>query len=457
MADFEIKANQLMNVSSQFSNIQKSIKNISSEANRVLRQTRGSITAKIGAALQRTVVCANINNCANDMGNLSKGLSEAVQYYLAYEKNVLNKTFGKAVKIKKSSSVKSKWEQFKEDFGKKVKGVSKAVQKKVNDIKSTVKNTAQKLWNGLKSGATKAWDFMKDTAGNIKDSFVSAYNYLKDSYNDHGWVYKAVQYGKAAISIVGSTAAIVGAVASMLGSGGLSTPAAIATIIYSANSIANSVTDISNVANENYDEVGKVNWLKTGLADAGGWVGKQLGNEDLGEAIGTGVYYAGSLYTMVSNLSNAVDRTKQVDSVKFSDAWNSAKKLGGEQINVGKLMTTDVNQLRLQYTLLKKSQDYKALFDYAGNVKTYYTAFKASVDFGFDAGEGIHDVINVATGQDNSNAVVDWYRGATKSNPAVDTYKDVKGAYDDSKDIWDTVSNLYKAQRLTSTRSLKAR
>lgn len=449
MADFEVRANQLSDVASQLNSIQKSIKSVSSQVNSVLRQTRGSITARIGAALQRTVVCANINNCATDMKNLSQGLSEAVQYYIAYEKNVYNKTFGKTVKVK-SKSIKNKWEQFKDTISDKVKGISKAVKEKVENIKSAVKNTAKKLWEGIKDTASKTWDFVKDTAGKVKDNFVTAYNYLKDSYNEHGWVYKAVQYGKAAVKIVGSTAAIVTAVASIFGSGGLSTPAAIATIIYSGNDIINSIADISNVANGNYDDVGNVNALKNLLADAGGWVGEKLGNEDLGEAIGTGVYYAGSLYTMFSNVSNAVDRTKQVDSVKIGDAWNSAKKLGGEQINVGKLMTTDINQLKLQYSLLKKSQDYKALFDYAGNVKTYYTALKTSVDFAFDAGEGIQDVVNVATNQNNSNSFVDWYKNLNKGNAVSNTYDSVTGAYNDTKDIIDTIGDWYKAYRITS-------
>lgn len=455
MADFEVRADQLRNVASQLNNIQRSISKVSSEANSVLRQTRGSITARIGAALQRTVVCANINNCANDMKNLSQGLSEAVQYYIAYEKNVYNKTFGKTVKVK-SKSLKNKWEQFKDTISDKVKGISKAVKEKVENIKSKVKSTAQKLWEGIKDTASKTWDFVKDTAGKVKDNFVTAYNYLKDSYNEHGWVYKVVEYGKAAVSIVGNVAATAVAIASILGTGGLSTPAAVATIVYSLTGLADDITDIVNIAKGNYDDVGNVNYAKTAMAGIGSWIGEALGNEDIGEAIGTGVYYAGSLYTAFANLSNSIGKAKQVDSVKISDAFDSAKKLGAEQINIGKIMTTDINQLKLQFALLKKSQDYKPLFDFIGNMTTYNATLQKAVDFGFDASEAGIDVLNVATNGEFSSSFVDWYKNATKGNAVSNTYDSVTGAYDDTKDTFELITNLFKAYRISS-KAVKAK
>lgn len=442
MADFEVRADQLKNAASQFNNIQRSISKVSSEVSSVLKQTRGSITARIGAALQRTVVCANINNCATDMKNLSQGLSEAVQYYIAYEKNVYNKTFGKTVKVK-SKSIKNKWEQFKDTISDKVKGISKAVKEKVENIKSAVKNTAKKLWEGIKDTASKTWDFVKDTAGNIKDGFVNAYNYLKDSYNEHGWVYKAVQYGKAAITIIGSTAAIVTAVASIAGSGGLSTPAAIATIIYSLNSINNSFTDISNVYNDNYDKVGNVNWMKERMADVGGWVGEKLGNEDIGRAIGTGVYHVGSLYTVVANLNNTFQGVKQVDSVKTGDVLNGVKKLGKENFYI-----SDIPQWKYQVAMLKTVDDYKPLFDFAGNAKVYSKAFLDTVDFAFGVGEAGIDVYNVATDGNVSSGAVDVYNNVKDGGPVIKTYKDIKGAYKDVKDTGKSISDSYKAYKI---------
>lgn len=446
MADFEIKANQIMNVSSQLSDIQKSVSKISAEASSILRQTRGSITARISAALQRTVVCNNINKCATDMANLSNGLSDAVQYYLAYEKNVLNKTFGKAVKIKSKNSKKSKWEQFKEDVKKKVKGISKAVVKKAKEVKSKIKNAAKKLWEGTKKAASKTWDFIKDTAGNIKDNFVNAYNYIKKNYNEKGWIYEAVQYGKAIVSIAANTAAIVGAVASILGTGGLSTPAAIATIIYGFNGLANSFTDVYNLHQNNFDALGQTNYLKSFLAGTGEWVGEKLGNEKIGKAIGTGIYYAGSLYTTFANLSNSIDKAKQIDNVKVGDAFKSAKQMSKDNV-FGKIMTTDFRQVKLQTALLKTSKEYKAFFDFGKNLEVYSQAFGKAISFAFDISEAGIDVTNTATGLDLSSNIADTYDKVT-GNPVQETYDGVKGTYDNIKDTYKLISNLVKASRL---------
>lgn len=435
MADFEINIQKLNEASNQMGQIQSELYRISSEVGSVFNKTRGVISVRIGAALLRSSTCTNINNCAVDMKNMRKAISDAVYYYRAYEKNVYDKTYGKAVKSRakntSSSKKKSLKEKLKDAFNSGVKAIKKGAKKVANKIKKTAKS----VWNGIKDGFSKGWNKIKDTAGKIKKGFSDAIDYIKQNYNEHGVFYKIAQYGKAAVSIVGSTAAIAGAVASLIGTGGLSTPAAIATIIYSVNGIANSVTDVVNVANKNYDQVGKTNYLKQGLADAGGWLGGQLGNEQLGEALGTGVYYAGSLYTTFSNLSNSIDKAKQVDSVKLSDAIDSAKKLGAEQISVKELMTTDVNQLRLEMSLLKNSQDYKALFDYADNAKTYISTLGKVVDFTFDTGDAVNEVYNVATGSEGKLGLLEWYSNKTSGNAVSNTYDGISGAVDDTKDI----------------------
>lgn len=437
MADFEVRANQLSDVASQLNSIQKSIKSVSSQVNSVLRQTRGSITARIGAALQRTVVCANINNCATDMKNLSQGLNEAVQYYLAYEKNVYNKTFGKTVKVK-SKSLKNKWEQFKDTISDKVKGISKAVKEKVENIKSAVKNTAKKLWEGIKDTASKTWDFVKDTAGKVKDNFVTAYNYLKNSYNEHGWVYDVVQYGKAAIKIVGGVATIVTSVASTLATGGLSTPAAVVSVIYGLNEITNGVADIVNVASDNYDKVGEVDLLKTVLGEAGGAVGELLGNEDVGRAIGEGVYNVGKIYVAAANIKVAVDKINGSKTVDFGDAWDSAKDLGGKQVSVKEIMTTDIGDLKKGYDNLKTAGEYKAFFDWNSRAKDYVDVVLDTAGVTFDSGDAAYEFYNDLTGSESSNAAISWYNDQTAPG-AVD---EVTGAYSDVNKIKESLKTF---------------
>ncbi|MBQ2903318.1 MAG: hypothetical protein IJE48_02860 [Clostridia bacterium] len=407
MADFEIKAKQISSVASQLSSIQKQIKSISSEASSVLKQTRGSITARIGAALQRTVVCNNINKCATDMKNLSQGLNEAVQYYLAYERNVYNKTFGKPVKVK-SKSIKNKWEQFKDNLEEKITGFSNAVKKKANEVVNKVKETGKKLWEGTKNLANKTWNFIKDTAGNIKDGFVDAYNYLKDSYNEHGWVYDVLQYGKAAVKVFGGAVMVAAGIVSLAGSGGLSAPASIASIVYGFNDMLNGFTDVANVASDNYDKVDKVDYLKDALTTAGGWVGEKLGNEELGEAIGGGVYNVGKIYVAIANIKEAVTNINQGTASNMDDVFNSMKNYGKN---------------------VKTTKDINVISAWKTRTLEYVDVMADTADATTDSVDAIYEFYNDTTSSDANNGFIDWYNKNTKDTAPSEVskfYKDIK-------------------------------
>lgn len=451
MADFEIKLAQLTTASSEFDKIQREINNISQQVGSVMRSVRSSIRANLNFSQTKKTLCSNIDNCATDMSQLSKGIRQAVQYYMGHEKNVAEKTFGKTVKVSTKnteSKDKSILEKLKEGFSNAVIGTTKAIKKTAKKVTSGVKKIAKKAWDGIKTGAEKTWGFVKNTAGTIKDGYVTIFNYLKDTYNNKGWFYDVVQYGKSAVSIAANVATAVVAIASIAGSGGLSTPAAVATIIYSVNGISNSIADIVNVATDNHDKVGGVNFLKTGLSGVGGWIGDKLGNEKIGEIIGTGAYYAGSVYTMVANIKNAIAKTKQIDKVKFKDAYESVKKLGSEKVSVSKIMTTDIGKLKVQSALMKKVPEYKDFFNFVDNMKQYKNVLKDAVEIGVSSGSSLHELINIATDQDTKNPLIEYYNEATKENPVKEAYSGVKGAYENVKDTIENISDLYKAIQL---------
>lgn len=54
-------------------------------------------------------------------------------------------------------------------------------------------------------------------------------------------------------------------------------------IITAGNDIINGASDIVYASNEQYDMVGKTNFLKDKLVENGGIIGEQLGNKELGE------------------------------------------------------------------------------------------------------------------------------------------------------------------------------
>lgn len=448
MADFEINTNKLNVTADNFDKIQRELRSISSHANSVIRSTRWSIVSKMSAALSRGVVCANINNCANDMSNLSRGLRQATQFYLAYEKNVQSKSFGKAVRIGKSkSSSTQKEENWWERLKKGVNDFGNSVRKGADKVISKVKQAGKSLYNGLVNGAKKTWDFIKDTSGKIKDSFVNTYNYLKENYNNHGIVYDIIEYGKAGIKIIGGVASVVAAGASLFFSAGMSTPLALATLAYGVNGITNGIADIVNVKKDNYDKVGNFNLLKDTLSSAGSWVGEKLGNEDVGEAVGKAVYYAGSIYTIVGNIGNAVDKVKQLDPVKLKDAIKSANEFGKMPITKD-FFFTDIGYLKWN---IGKVEAYKPFFDYISNASTYASAGDKILSTIMTSGKGVQEVYNTVTGKDYSNPVLNAYDYATSDNPYSQA-KEVIGVKDDVKDTWENIKNMYGVYKILSSK-----
>lgn len=93
MTDFEVSIDKLIGLADDFDKIHNDLKSISSQANNAIRSTRWSIISKISAALSRSAVCTNINNCANDMKNLSSALSYIAEIYERNEKGIMEKNF----------------------------------------------------------------------------------------------------------------------------------------------------------------------------------------------------------------------------------------------------------------------------------------------------------------------------------------------------------------------------
>lgn len=92
MTDFEVKIDELIGTADSFDKIRNDLQKISSQANGVIRSTRATVISKISAALSRSVICTNINNCAIDMANLSSCLKNVAKIYEKYEENIKDKT-----------------------------------------------------------------------------------------------------------------------------------------------------------------------------------------------------------------------------------------------------------------------------------------------------------------------------------------------------------------------------
>lgn len=131
-------------------------------------------------------------------------------------------------------------------------------------------------------------DNVSDFGSAVKTSVSNVVSAAKKSYQNHGTMYDAVEYGKAALKIGKGVVKIAGAVAAI--STGVGIPIAICGIISAGNDIINAGTDIANVALDQYDEVGKTNYLKDLLKKNGRELGEMLGNKNAGEKFGELAY-----------------------------------------------------------------------------------------------------------------------------------------------------------------------
>ena len=156
--------------------------------------------------------------------------------------------------------------------------------------------TSETLCDGVKQAVVskkKGWfsklkDDVSDFGSAVKTSVSNVVSAAKKSYQNHGTMYDVVEYGKGAVKIGKSIVKIAGAVAACSTVAGI--PVALCIITSAGNDIASASADIVHVARDEYDEVGKTNYLKDLLKKNGGELGEMLGNKKAGEKFGELAY-----------------------------------------------------------------------------------------------------------------------------------------------------------------------
>lgn len=114
---------------------------------------------------------------------------------------------------------------------------------------------------------------------------------IKKSYDEKGFVYKALQYGKSAVKVGAGVVKIAGAVALVAGSGGAALPVAACITLSACNNIYNGMMDATYTYTGDYNKVGNTNALKDFLVKQGRETGEILfGDEKLGEKMGSWAY-----------------------------------------------------------------------------------------------------------------------------------------------------------------------
>ena len=293
-----------------------------------------------------------------------------------------------------NSTAKS-FERLEKDLASKDPASFKRPEKKelddvIFDVGVAVKKTAQKVKKKIQETADTIYTVVQD---------------VKENYEEHGWVYDAVQYGKAVLKCASGVKKIVLGVGSLIGSGGLSTPVSVLMVISGCNDVYNSIMDVTYVATDNYDMVG-TDALEEKMKEAGGIVGGWLGNEEAGEDVGQIIYYGMDLVTTLVSLDASLDKVKQLPSVNVGQLGNELREIGN--LDVSHIFTTDVEALK--YELKLASYTFKSTTDFVKNVKALGDVGKEA----FSVGKVINDMIQTPlhTGN-NHNPVIDFYDNVT--------------------------------------------
>lgn len=165
---------------------------------------------------------------------------------------------------------------------------------------------------------------VKKTYGNVKKATKDCISWAKKSYKEHGAVYKAIQYGKAALKVGKAVVKIAGAVGTI--ATGVGVPIALLSIVSAGNDILNAVNDTAYVATGQYDQVGQNNVLKDFLAQQGGKIGSYFGNEAAGETFGKLVYTGIDVVTMLDGADKMLKaygrvNTSLTGTTGYSSVW----------------------------------------------------------------------------------------------------------------------------------------
>lgn len=247
--------------------------------------------------------------------------------------------------------------------------------------------TSETLCDGVKQAVVskkKGWfsklkDDVSDFGSAVKTSVSNVVSAAKESYQNHGTVYDIVEYGKAALKIGKGVVKIAGAVAAI--STGVGIPIAICGIISAGNDIINAGTDIANIALDQYDEVGKTNYLKDLLKKNGGELGGMLGNRDAGEKFGE-LAYTG--LDLVSFLDGADKMLKSFGKLNTDLTGKTGYSFLWGQTSFEDVIGNEFKWYKPDEWLRSKFMDADSTANFvieaAKNVKSFYKQSKKYVD-----------------------------------------------------------------------------
>ena len=203
---------------------------------------------------------------------------------------------------------------------------------------------------------------------------------IKKSYDEKGFVYKALQYGKSAVKVGAGVVKIAGAVALVAGSGGAALPVAACITLSACNDIYNGMMDATYTYTGDYNKVGNTNALKDVLVKKGGETGEILfGDEKLGEKMGSWAYTGLDVVSFLNGVDKLGKSFGKLQTITSGTAETS--KVWGE-IHMDDVIDNDLKYLSkdgIIKTILNIDPNSVANFGYdvvTGTIKSIKSAGK---------------------------------------------------------------------------------
>lgn len=246
-------------------------------------------------------------------------------------------------------------------------------EKTSKKVKAKSKKKKDGFWDSLKAdvaGASKA----------IVKKGKKTVAKIKKSYDEKGFVYKALQYGKSAVKVGAGVVKIAGAVALVAGSGGAALPVAACITLSACNDIYNGMMDATYTYTGDYNKVGNTNALKDFLVKQGGETGKILfGDEKLGEKMGSWAYTGLDIVSFLNGVDKLGKSFGKLQTITSGTAETS--KVWGE-IHMDDVIDNDLKYLSkdgIIKTVLNIDPNSVANFGYdvvTGTIKSIKSAGK---------------------------------------------------------------------------------
>ncbi len=203
---------------------------------------------------------------------------------------------------------------------------------------------------------------------------------IKKSYDEKGFVYKALQYGKSAVKVGAGVVKIAGAVALVAGSGGAALPVAACITLSACNDIYNGMMDATYTYTGDYNKVGNTHALKDFLVKKGGETGEILfGDEKLGEKMGSWAYTGLDVVSFLNGVDKLGKSFGKLQTITSGTAETS--KVWGE-IHMDDVIDNDLKYLSkdgIIKTILHIDPNSVANFGYdvvTGTIKSIKSAGK---------------------------------------------------------------------------------